>query len=67
MMQHLMWICSIAGNVKSGSISINPKEIRYSQSFVNGSSNIIQSMKKTGWRGDTIDADGNYTGNWVQN
>lgn len=39
----------------SGSTSINPNKIRYSQSSVNGSSDIIQSMKKNGWKGDPID------------
>ena len=35
---------------KSGSkTSINPDKIRYSQSSVNGSSDIIQSMKKNGY------------------
>ena len=50
---------------ESGSIFINPNEIRYSQSSVNGSNDIIQSMKKNGWRGDPIDVvempDGIYT------
>ena len=50
---------------KSGSTSINPNKIRYSQSSVNGSSDIIQSMKKKGWKGDPIDVvempDGIYT------
>ena len=51
--------------VKSGSTSINPNEIRYSQSSVNGSNDIIQSMKANGWQGDPIDVvempDGIYT------
>ena len=51
--------------VKGGSKTINPKEIRYSQSSVNGSSEIIDSMKKNGWKGDPIDVvempDGIYT------
>ncbi len=50
---------------ESGSIFINLNEIRYSQSSVNGSNDIIQSMKKNGWRGDPIDVvempDGIYT------
>ena len=51
--------------VESGSTSINPNEIRYSQSSANGSSDIIQSMKANGWQGDPIDVvempDGIYT------
>ena len=51
--------------VKSGSTSINPNEIRYSQSSVNGSNDIIQSMKANGWQGYPIDVvempDGIYT------
>ena len=51
--------------IKSGSTSINPNEIRYSQSSVNGSSDIIQSMKANGWQGEPIDViempDGIYT------
>jgi hypothetical protein len=50
---------------EGGSKTINPKEIRYSQSSVNGSSEIIDSMKKNGWKGDPIDVvempDGIYT------
>ena len=50
---------------QSGSTSINPNEIRYSQSSANGSSDIIQSMKANGWQGDPIDVvempDGIYT------
>ena len=50
---------------KNGNITINPNKIRYSQLSVNGSSDIIQSMKKNGWKGDPIDVvempDGIYT------
>ncbi len=53
------------GKVESGSTSINPNKIRYSQSSVNGSSDIIQSMKANGWQGEPIDVvempDGIYT------
>ncbi|MGC6177217.1 PAAR-like protein [Lacrimispora sp. 38-1] len=45
--------------------SINPNEIRFSQSSVNGADDIITSMKKDGWVGDPIDVvkmpDGSYT------
>lgn len=52
--------------VKKGSgQSINPNEIRFSQSSVNGADEIIASMKKDGWVGDPIDVvkmpDGSYT------
>ena len=50
---------------KSGTSSVNPNEIRYSQSSVNGSEEIIASMKKSGWNGAPIDIvempDGIYT------
>ena len=36
-------------------VSINPNEIRFSQSSVNGAEEIIQSMKANGWKGDPID------------
>ena len=53
------------GAYQGGSETINPQEIRYSQSSVNGSSEIIDSMKKNGWKGDPIDVvempDGIYT------
>ena len=39
---------------ESGSTSINPNEIRYSQPSVNGSSDIIQSMKANGWQTKSI-------------
>ncbi len=35
--------------------SIKPDEIRFSQTSVNGSEEIIASMKKNGWQGDPID------------
>ena len=41
--------------VEGGSTFINPNNIRYSQSSVNGSSDIIQSMRKNGWIGEPID------------
>ncbi len=48
-----------------GSKTVDPNKIRYSQSSVNGSSDIIQSMRKNGWRGEPIDIvempDGIYT------
>jgi len=55
-----------AGKVgESGSKTINPNEIRYSQSSVNGSNDIIQSMRESGWKGEPIDVvempDGIYT------
>ncbi len=44
---------------------IDPNEIRFSQSSVNGSSEITESMMKNGWKGDPIDVvempDGAYT------
>jgi RHS repeat-associated protein len=45
--------------------TINPNEIRYSQSSVNGAQKIIDSLKANGWMGDPIDvvrmSDGNLT------
>ena len=35
--------------------NVNPSEIRFSQTSVNGSDKIIASMKANGWKGDTID------------
>ena len=35
--------------------NINPDEIRYSQTSVNGSAEIVESMRKNGWQGDPID------------
>ena len=53
-----------SGN-KSGTATINPNDIRFSQSSVNGASEIIDSMKAKGWDGDPIDVvrmpDGNLT------
>ena len=40
---------------KGGSKTINPNEIRFSQSSVNGASEIIDSMKMNGWTGEAID------------
>ena len=37
------------------STSINPDEIRFSQSSVNGANEIINSMKVNGWKGEAID------------
>jgi len=51
--------------VEDAGKTINPNEIRYSQSSVNGSNDIIQSMRESGWRGAPIDVvempDGIYT------
>uniref|UniRef100_UPI0028C439CA RHS repeat-associated core domain-containing protein n=1 Tax=Listeria newyorkensis TaxID=1497681 RepID=UPI0028C439CA len=45
--------------------NINPSKIRFSQSSVNGSAEIIKSMKEKGWNGNPIDvvkmSDGMYT------
>jgi hypothetical protein len=45
--------------------NLNPNNIRFSQSSVNGSQEIIESMMKNGWKGDPIDvvrmADGGLT------
>lgn len=53
------------GGTKGTGKSINPNEIRFSQSSVNGADDIITSMKKDGWVGDSIDVvkmpDGSYT------
>ena len=50
---------------QSGTATINPNDIRFSQSSVNGASEIIDSMKAKGWDGDPIDVvrmpDGNLT------
>ena len=55
----------IEGIGKSGTATINPNDIRFSQSSVNGASEIIDSMKAKGWDGDPIDVvrmpDGNLT------
>ncbi len=34
---------------------INPNEIRFSQSSVNGAGELTDSMKSNGWKGDPID------------
>ena len=51
--------------IKPISKTVNPKEIRYSQTSVNDSEVLIESMKKYGWMGDPIDIvempDGLYT------
>ena len=51
--------------LESGTATINPNDIRFSQSSVNGASEIIDSMKAKGWDGDPIDVvrmpDGNLT------
>jgi len=45
--------------------NVNPSEIRFSQTSVSGSEEIIASMKVNGWKGDPIDVvrmtDGNLT------
>ena len=50
---------------KGGTATINPNDIRFSQSSVNGASEIIDSMKAKGWDGAPIDVvrmpDGNLT------
>ncbi|EUJ39322.1 hypothetical protein PWEIH_07876 [Listeria weihenstephanensis FSL R9-0317] len=52
-------------NANAQAQNINPSKIRFSQSSVNGSSEIIKSMKDKGWVGDPIDivkmSDGLYT------
>lgn len=49
-----------AGNMRTSKQSpkpqsISPETIRYSQTSVNGSAEIIESMKEHGWKGDPID------------
>ena len=56
----------VASRENSGTaVTINPNEIRFSQSSVNGSSDIAESMRNEGWVGEPIDVvkmpDGNYT------
>jgi hypothetical protein len=45
--------------------SINPSEIRFSQSSVNNVDEIISSMRANGWQGESIDvvrmSDGSFT------
>jgi hypothetical protein len=40
---------------KTGTRSIDPNLVRFSQTSVNGSAEIIESMKKYGWRGSPVD------------
>ena len=42
----------ILKETKRESNTINPNDIRFSQSSVNGSSPIVESMKRNGWQGD---------------
>lgn len=61
-----VWDLRNAGDaLESGTATINPNDIRFSQSSVNGASEIIDSMKAKGWDGDPIDVvrmpDGNLT------
>ena len=44
-----------SGNEKDVYTKINPKEIRFSQSSVNGAKEIISIMKEHGWKGTPID------------
>ncbi len=46
---------AVATNIFSKSKYINPNSIRYSQKSVNGSQDIVDSMKTNGWKGDPID------------
>lgn len=52
-------------NVSPKIESLDASKIRFSQTSVNGSEEIINSMKANGWKGDPIDVvkmpDGNYT------
>lgn len=41
--------------IESGSKAINPNDIRFSHSSVNGSAEIVESMKNKRWAGDPID------------
>jgi RHS repeat-associated protein len=43
------------GGLNSSVTEINPNDIRFSQSSVNGADEIITSMKNNGWQGDAID------------
>ena len=40
---------------EGGSKAVNPNNIRFSQSSVNGSAEIVESMRNKGWDGDPID------------
>lgn len=46
---------SMIKSYKAEPQSIKPNEIRFSQNSVNGSEEIIESMKRRGWQGDPID------------
>ncbi len=46
---------SVRSAGKGGSNTINPNDIRFSQSSVNGSDEIVESMRNNGWAGDTLD------------
>ncbi|WP_027399773.1 RHS repeat-associated core domain-containing protein [Anaerovorax odorimutans] len=48
-------IAKAGTTVAKGMINLNPNAIRFSQSSVNGSQEIIKSMKKKGWTGEPID------------
>lgn len=49
------WKSSSSPEKASGLENIDPSEIRFSQTSVNGSDEIIASMKAKGWKGDPID------------
>ncbi|PCS03383.1 hypothetical protein RU86_GL001817 [Lactococcus piscium] len=53
------------GGAEKNIKGINPSKIRFSQTSVNGSDDIIASMRANGWKGDPIDVvrmpDGNLT------
>lgn len=42
-------------NTQGASKTVNPNDIRFSQSSVNGAKEITESMKANGWVGDSID------------
>ena len=44
-----------ATDIIRGASNLNPNKIRFSQSSVNGSQEIIENMAKNGWVGDPID------------
>ncbi len=44
-----------ANSTSDGTSVLNPKDVRFSQSSVNGAAEIVNSMKKNGWKGDAID------------
>ena len=43
------------GFTKAAGKSLNPNSIRFSQSSVNGTADLVASMKKSGWKGSPID------------